>query len=155
VKKAAAFLALLVFLALTAGTAFAWHAPVEGMPEDYQQGDLRGYFIWHDDNGMHLRVRAETHGASFSGTIRTDGVFADVHGRKLEHGDHLWLDNDRNTIRFKFNATRGMDGVDFKVRGGSRLWFELSINGHKARPMQIHLGKEGWHPGSHKFTLRR
>lgn len=154
-KKAAGFLALLMFLALTAGTAFAWHAPVEGMPDNYQQSDLRGYFIWHDGNGMHLRVHAELHATPFSGTIRTDGVFVDVHGKKLEFGDHLKLDNDKNAIHFKFTAAGGTDGIDFKVWGGTRLWFELAINGHYARPMQIHLGKEGWHPGTHKFTLRR
>lgn len=149
---AAVFAAVLVF---AAGTALAWFAPVEGMPAVIQQGDPRGYFIWHDMDGMHLRVHTKMFAFPFSGTIKTDGHFVAVHGKMLEFGDHYWLDNDKNTLTFKFLVAGGMDGLDFKVMGGNHLAFDLFMGGSPVNPAEIYLGDEGWRPSSHSFTLRR
>ena len=29
------------------------------------------------------------------------------------------------------------------------------MDGHKISPMDIYVGKDGWHPGDYKFTLDR
>ncbi len=149
---------MLVFaavLALTAGTALAWHAPVEGAPTAMQQWAARGFFIWQDGDGMHVRVRAETMRAPFSGTIKTDGVFAVVHGKKLEYGDHYRLDANKRTLQFKFQTAGAVDGLDFKVMGGTYLAFSLMVGGMAAEPAEIYLGHDGWRPSSNHFMLRR
>ncbi|MDT8900739.1 hypothetical protein [Anaeroselena agilis] len=148
----AAFVAALV---LAGGTALAWHAPAEGVPAALRQGAERGYFIWHDGDGLHLRVHARVSTRPFSGSIRTDGHFAAVHGRKLEYGDHYRLDNDKKTIRFQFRTAGAMDGLDFRVAGGSYVAFTLMVDGAQANPDGIFIGHEGWRPSSHRFTLRR
>lgn len=149
---AAVFAAVLV---LAAGTALAWFAPVEGVPAALQQGGERGYFIWQDMDGMHVRVQTNMFAIPFSGKIKTDGHFAAVHGKRLEPGDHYWLDNDKNTLTFKFLVAGGGDGIDFKVMGGSHLAFELYMGGNPVNPAEIYLGREGWRPSSHSFLLRR
>jgi hypothetical protein len=154
VKKVALIITFVFALTFVTGTALAWYAPVEGQPA-YYGGNDKGYFIWHDGDGMHLRVQGSMMGMVFSGTIKTDGTFVDVHGNKLEYGDHYWLDNDNNVIHFKFTNAGGIDGLSFKVFGGEHLRFELAINGNKAHPNDIHLGSEGWHPASNHFQLRR
>ncbi len=106
-KKLVAAAAFAAVLVLAAGTALAWFAPLEGPPAALQQGDKRGYFIWHDMNGMHVRVHTNMFAIPFSGTVKTDGHFVAVHGKKLELGDHYWLDADKNTLKFKFLAAGG------------------------------------------------
>jgi hypothetical protein len=149
---AAAFAAVMV---LAAGTALAWFAPVEGPPQAMLQGDARGFFIWHDWDGVHLRVHTKMFALPFSGVIKTDGHFAQVHGKKLEFGDHYWLNPVKNTLTFKFMTAAGMDGLDFKVMGGSHLSFDLRLNGQPINPAEIYVGHEGWRPSSHHFMLRR
>ncbi len=155
VKRLVMAVAFAAVLALAAGTALAWHAPAEGMPAALAQGDMRGYFIWHDNGGMHVRVHTKMFALPFSGTIKTDGHFTAVHGKKLEYGDHYWLDNGKKVIHFKFHTAGAVDGLDFKVMGGTQLVFILMVDGVQANPDEIFLGHAGWRPSSHNFTLRR
>lgn len=155
VKRLVTVAVLVAALVLAAGTALAWHAPVEGVPAAFAQGDVRGYFIWHDGDGMHMRVHTKMFALAFSGTIKTDGHFTAVHGKKLEYGDHYWLSNNKQVIHFKFHTAGAVDGLDFKVMGGNHLVFSLMLDGVQANPNEIFLGHEGWRPSSSHFTLRR
>lgn len=154
-KRLVAVAAFAAVLVLAAETALAWFAPVEGTPAAMQQGDKRGYFIWHDMNGMHVRVHTKMFAIPFSGTVKTDGQFVAVHGNKLEFGDHYSLDADKKTLKFKFLAAGGVDGIDFKVMGGTHLSFALFMGGSPVNPAEVYLGHEGWRPSSHQFMLRR
>ncbi len=104
---------------------------------------------------MHLRTSTYGQKHVFSGVIRTDGRFVDVEEKQLEHGDFYRVNNDRDTITFKFTTTGGSDGVDFRVRDGERINFDLFIDGHKINPEEIYLGDRGWHPKHHDFTVYR
>lgn len=154
-RRLAAVLVFSVVLVLTAGTALAWYAPVEGMPTAMQQWEARGFFVWHDGDGMHVRVRSGVMPAPFSGTVKTDGVFTAVHGQKLEYGDHYWLEPGKKTLHFKFQTAGAVDGLDFKVMGGTHLAFSLMADGAPAEPAEIYLGHDGWRPSSSHFMLRR
>ncbi len=149
--------AVLAFAAvvLAAGTALAWYAPVEGPPQVMLDGDARGFFIWHDGDGMHLRVHTLMFAQTFSGVIKTNGHFVQVHGKKLEFGDHYWLSPAKNMLTFKFVTAAGMDGLDFMVAGGNYLSLDLNLNGQPINPAEIFLGHQGWRPSSHQFVLRR
>lgn len=153
-KRFAAILAVAAALMLVSTTALAWFAAVEGRPGAFG-GAEKGLFIWHDDEGMHIRGISRHHTTVYSGTVRTNGRFVGVHERRLEAGDHLYVDGDRDTLRFRFTVRGGTDGVDFRVHGGNRLHFELHSYGHSAHPGEIYVGREGWHPGDNRFTLWR
>lgn len=153
-KRIAAIMAAVLVLVLFSGSALAWFAAVEGAPGALSHAE-KGIFIWHDDDGMHIRGISRHHRTVFSGTIETNGRFFAVHERGLEDGDHLFVDHERNTLRFRFTVQGGVDGIDFRVREGNRLSFVLNTNGHNARPADINVGREGWHPGDNRFTLWR
>ena len=94
-----------------------------GRPE-MSAGEGRGYWLWSDQGGLHLRTT--THGLRhvFSGVIRTreSADFLDVSGVRLEEreGNHdREVQSDNDTIRFRFVTYDGVDGVDWRLeRGG-------------------------------------
>jgi hypothetical protein len=115
---------------------------LDGRP-DTSAGDGMGYWLWRDDDGLHLRTTTHGRHHVFSGVLRTggDGEFVDVDRVKLEHHgantDHVRVD-DRDTIRFSFDTWDGIDGFDFKV-AGRVFCAELENNGHEAADV-THLG---------------
>lgn len=155
-KKRVSIVVMLVvaILSLT-GSVFAWSPHLEGRPDAFRMGNSRGYFIWQDQDGLHLRTTTRGQEHVFSGVIRTNGRFVDVERKQLEHGDFCRVNPDRDTITFRFTTTSGSDGMDFRVRDGERLNFDLFIDGHKINPHEIYLGERGWHPRSSDFTIRR
>jgi hypothetical protein len=48
-----------------------------------------------------------------------------------------------------------VDGIDFRVMGGTYLSFALFMGGSPVNPAEVYLGREGWRPSSHQFMLRR
>ena len=153
-RKLAAVLAAVFLLVLFSGTALAWFAAVEGVPGALHQAE-KGIFIWHDNEGIHIRGVSKHQRTVFTGTVETNGRFYAIQERGLEGGDHLRVDGDHNTLRFRFTVHGGVDGVDFRVQGGNRLSFVLDTNGRNAHPADINVGREGWHPGDNRFTLWR
>lgn len=154
-KKLAAVMTMIFMLVAFSGYALAWAPRVQGQPDDFRPGDSRGIFIWHDRNGMHLRTT--THGKDhvFSGVIRTDGQFRDVRGVREECNDFHRVSWDRDTLTFRFHTGGGVDGLDFRVKEGDRLYFDLYMDGRHIATRHIYVGHNGWHPEHSNFVLRR
>lgn len=154
-KTASLLLTALLFVALS-GSAFAWSPELEGRPDSFHPGDSRGYFIWHDEHGLHLRTAARLHGHQFSGVLRTDGHFFDVRGTWLEADDSYSLGHEEHRVTFHFDTgSGGVDGIDFRVRGGDKVVFDLYMDGHKVATDEINGGSNNWHPDSHRFEIFR
>ena len=175
-KKLTGFLAITFAFTMLSTTAFAWTDRSEGRPDQYNPNPRwhhvsedhpffrfsklngAGLYVWHDENDeLHLRAvnnsfRDNQH--VFTGIIRTDGRFHNIENRELENGDYIKVDNDRNTIRFRFTG-RGIDGIDFKVRGGDTVDFDLYKDGKEMPTKEICIGKESWHPWHNNFYLER
>lgn len=154
-KKASMFLILVLTLLACSSYAFAWSPRVEGKPDMFRPGEIKGYFIWHNENGLHIWTTTRGREHVFSGVIRTDGRFIDIKGQRLEHDDFYRVDNDRNRISFRDTTDGGIDGLNFKVANGSHVHFDLYMDGHKIDPQEIYIGNEGWHPEYSDFTLHR
>lgn len=155
-KLFSAFIALtLVTLFAFPGAALAWPGSTEGTPRAFDAGDSRGFFIWHNDNGWHIRTT--THGREhvFTAVIKTDGRFVGVDGKKLENDDRVRLSPDRDTLHIRLETAGGADGVDFRVAGGDRLTFNLFMDGRPVDNDQIYLGRHGVHPRDNRFSVRR
>ncbi|AIF51291.1 hypothetical protein [Pelosinus sp. UFO1] len=149
-KKLSCLALLTCFLVTLSGTAFAWSDRSEGRP----QQNPPGLSVWHNRNDeFHLKTTNFRNQHVFSGVIRTDGRFYDIDDRDLENGDFVKVDRDRNTIRFHFTG-RGIDELDFKVRGGDTLTFDVNKDGHDMASNEIYIGKHGWHPRDNRFTLK-
>lgn len=147
-----AMLMLLVWITL-AGSALAAAPELNGVPQEYRPGNSRGYFIWQDRDGIHVRTTTAGRGHVFSGVIRTDGQFYNVRGVRQEAGDFSRVNRDRDDITFRFRTTDGVDGVDFRIKEGKRLAFDLFIDGHRIDPREIYVGRRGWHPEHSIFTV--
>lgn len=154
-KKAVALVTLLLVLVASTGYAFAWGPRLEGRPSEFRPGNSRGVFIWHDHAGLHLRTTTHGRDHVFSGVIRTNGDFVDVRGVREERGDFHRVSWDRDTITFRFNTDGGVDGMDFRVKRGDRVFFDLYMDGHRISSREIYLGRGGRHPDRNHFEVRR
>jgi hypothetical protein len=147
-------LAVLIIICFSGSVSAAWSPRLEGRPDAFDPGNSRGYFIWQDADGLHLRTTTPGTDHVFSGIIRTDGFFEDVWGRSRGGDDSLRVSRDRDKVSYRFVTSGGVDGVDFRVYGGSYVRFELAMDGDDIDPANIYIGGEGWHPGSPAFTFR-
>ena len=153
-RMAVLIVSLLVSLLAFGGIALAWPQYLEGRPAEFQPGQVRGFFLWRDGDGLNLRTASNRNGHVYTGVIRTDGQFHDIRRIREEAGDHLRYNS--NEIRFKFSTSpKDVDGVDFRVRGGSRIQFELYVDGHPMPAQEIHIGAGGQHPNDNTFSLHR
>lgn len=154
-KRLSIFVVAVFTLVALTGSAFAWPGNLEGKPDELRSGDARGYFIWHDNQGMHLRTTTKGHEHVYTGVIRTDGRFVEVDEYRTEANDHIRVSRDRDTIWFKFSTAGGLDGLNFRVRGGEKVHFDLYVDGHQINRQQIFLGDNGHHPRDNSFTIHR
>ncbi|EGO63851.1 hypothetical protein [Acetonema longum] len=152
-KKVSCFIVLACFLLTLSGTAFAWSDRSEGAPQ-IRIFAAPSLSIWHDRNDTFHVKSANLQGRHvFSGMIQTNGRFFDVDEKQLENGDFVKIDRDRNAIRFRFTG-RGFDEVNFKVRRGDTLKFNLQKDGRDMPTKEIFIGRSGWHPKDNQFLLK-
>ena len=131
---------------------------LDGTP-DFDPGQGLGYWLWRDQDGIHLRTT--THGTEhdFNGVLRTtdNARFVDVTPYHLEdHGandDRVRVNPDHDIIRFHFDTWDGVDGVDFRVNGRA-FCVELENNGHEATDL-AHLGQDQLKPDQLPICFQR
>lgn len=155
-KKRFILAMLTCFLFTLSGTAFAWNDRSEGRPEQSlrQMMYVPSLSVWHDrNNEFHVKSINLRNQHVFTGVIRTDGRFYDIEQRELENGDFIKVDRQRDTIRFRLTG-RGIDEINFNVRGGDIVKFDLYKDGKAMPSKSIFIGKNGWHPKDNTFTLR-
>ena len=154
-KKIYSIFILSVLILSFCSSAFAWSPRLEGKPDNFDPGQSRGYFIWHDKNGLHVWTTSRGQNHEFSGVIRTNGKFANLSDQRFERNDFYKLSSKRDVITFKFKTDGGVDGLNFKVEGGQYVDFDLFIDGHRVNPKDIHIGDRGWSPKGSDFRLYR
>lgn len=136
------------------GSAFAAYSlKLDGQPDELVPGESLGYFMWQDKDGLHLRTTAPGTVHTFSGVIRTNGRFGDITGKLTGPDDYFRINQDRSEITFTITTEKGEPGLDLSLNGGTYVKFDLSIDGAPADPQAIYIGRQGWHPSSHSFTL--
>src|SRR6266849_1468722 len=84
--------ALLLALSPAACAAPATHnAPVaEGTPTiDHNNDKPMGYYVWHNDDGFHLRTHGPGAEHVFDAVLHTKGTFENVDVVKLENDDRV------------------------------------------------------------------
>lgn len=154
-KKLYSILMLSLLILSFCSSAFAWSPSVDGKPDTFDPGKSRGYYIWHDRDGLHIWTTTRGQEHEFSGVIRTNGKFADIHGQRIERNDFYKISSGRDRITFKFKTDGGIDGLNFNINGGKYVDFDLFVDGHRIDPKQIHIGDRGWSPRDNDFRLYR
>ena len=152
----------LVFLAaaltatlLSPATALAKEKkePWKGKP-DFNVGESRGYFIWGDQEGWHVRWMSKGKKRTFSGAVTSDVAIKGFNPVSRDSKDFIKKEGDR-AVRFDAHAKEGIDGFDFHVSPSSRsITFELRIDGTKAPTEEVKLGRNKERATTVPFTIR-
>lgn len=147
-------LTLLITTCIT-GYALAYSSNLDDKPAVLEQGNRIGYFLWQDENGLHLRTTSTGIKHVFNGTIRTDGRFDTILAKyKGNMEDFFNVNTTQNKITYQFVTLDEEEGLDFQLTYGSYMKFIFTLDGEAIDSEKIFIGKEGWHPARNEFTLR-
>jgi hypothetical protein len=150
---AALFAVAALLLALVPVASAAPLTTTEGAP-NVTDDSPTGYFIFHDENGFHLRTHGPKAEHDFRAVLRTKGTFENVDLIKLEPDDSVQLENGGHRMVIHFHTFDGIDGVNFTVNGGDSLHLKLDLDGKLAPTSQIYLGPQGRHPKHNPFKIK-
>lgn len=155
VASAAFLLACAVSTTPSAAPPPAPRFAFEGAPP-IGPGTVRGYYVWHDDSGWHVRWTTKGVRHRFSGTLKCKGEFREFVPVSADRRDWISVEGDRRRATFDTITGAGQDGFDFRLTPHTRrVTFELRIDGQKIYPGEIFLGSSMSNPGSNPFTLER
>ena len=151
----AALAACTALVLATVPAAFAWNGPVGDGAPDLNHDSPTGYYIWHDDNGFHLRTHGPNARHDFDARLHTDGTFEDVDVVHLESRDGVQVIDGGHELVIHFKTFDATDGVNFRVRDGDTLRFALRLDDRLIGTNHIFLGPNGDHPNRNPFVLHR
>ncbi|HBS60667.1 MAG: hypothetical protein AAGU23_03685 [Bacillota bacterium] len=148
-------LAILFTLLLVSisSVGFAWPQYLEGRPYSLDPGGKYAYFIWHNDDGFHLRTTISLWRHHFSGMIKTDGKFRDIEDDRMEDRDSIRVSASKHTLEFNFFTSRDLDGIDFEVADANWVRFDLYMDGRPISSERIYLGRHGHNPPDNTFKI--
>jgi hypothetical protein len=147
---AALFASAALLMTLAPSALAAPLSKAEGAPDI----DKTGYYIWHNDDGFHLRTHGPGAEHDFDAVLRTRGTFENVDVVKLEGDDRVDVADGGHKLIIHFHTFDFTDGVNFTIRGGERLRLSLKLDDKLAPTDQIFLGAKGVHPKKNPFTIK-
>jgi hypothetical protein len=142
--------ALFVFAAPT----FAWQSRLEGNPGVTNSSAL-GYYVWHDNDGLHVRTHGPGTEHVFSAQFHTDGVITDLSPLRLEAADQNYLENGGHDLVIYYHTYDGIDGVNFAIDGGTVLTGVADLDATPISTADIFLGASADNPLHNPFVLPR
>jgi hypothetical protein len=152
VLAAVAVLALVTLFMLQTGAAKADSPGDEGDPGLAADAPM-GYYLWHDGTGMHLRTHGPGEEHLFVARIHTDGQFVDVTSVGGEGRDSVAIVDGGHTLVLRVHTFDAIDGVDFRIEGGTQVRLRLGLDRSPISTDNIFLGAARAHPDSNPFTL--
>jgi hypothetical protein len=143
----------IVLLALCAIALAALDARVcKGKP-NFAPGESKGYFIWQDGDGWHVRWATKGQPRTFSGAVASDAAFSSCEGTSQGEEDAVILAAP-NLIRFESHSSGGVKGFDFTPGPGSlKLSFDLRMDGSPVGVDLVRLGYRGTRPPVVPFVV--
>ncbi|MDQ6671675.1 MAG: hypothetical protein M3069_13160 [Chloroflexota bacterium] len=112
-----------------------------------------GYYLWHSEDGFHLRTHGPGARHDFDAVLRTRGTFENVDVVKLEDGDHVDVLDGGHELAIHFHTYDFTDGVNFTVRGGDKVRLDLKLDDKVAPTYQIFIGANAHQPMNNPFTI--
>jgi len=129
-------------------------APVANGTPTVDDSRPMGYFLWHNDDGFHLRTHGPGAEHVFDAVLRTKGTFENIDLIKLEPDDRVDLQDGGHKMVLHFHTFNGIDGVNFTIRGGEHLRLNLKVDDEHIATSSIFLGAKGVHPKHNPFSIR-
>lgn len=135
----------------------AWADRVQGRPAGFDAHDKGGDYLWHTQDGFHLRVTHRGHDKRvFTGSITASAPIVGIHTTKLERPDKVWTSADHKTLHFRFVDHGWIDGVDFRTACATSLTVANLKTDKTALPRtRVYLGSSKVHPARIPFTVHR
>ena len=137
--------------AAQAGTAGAWRDELQGQPGNLRAGGDLGFYLWHDDNGHHLRTTGPGDRHEFRAEVHTAGRLDPVTLTRVEGDDFAVVGPLRHNMLVHFETWGGIDGVDFRIDGGQGYSVELYMDDELIDPGQIFIGANAVHPSGNPY----
>ena len=123
---------------------------IQGKPS-IRPGSTTGYFLWNDEEGLHLIWTAKGRMHSFRGTISGQSPVTIKQLVKLESND-LVKQAGPNSIVWETRTQSDIDGVIFEAQGAVK--FDLLVDNVKCGPNQINCGMAMRHPSTNPFLVK-
>jgi len=129
----------------------------DGRPNNYGIGEPARYYVWHDNQGWHVRSTApKGRLIGFRGAVRLHNAkFLAVRQIGFDkRSDFGGVNEARTEARFKFLTANKFDGFDFNVEGSddAKIEFELFVNGRKHAD-RIFIGGKAENPKAFQFAV--
>ena len=133
----------------------SWPAFTNGRPAGFDAGDQAGVYLWHDQDGWHLRVTHLGDGRQvYTGTITTRGTF-DAERVADERNDIVRVGPEGHTLYFRFVNYGHIDGVDFTTHCAPALNVNLKGDGQELQTSEVRIGHDDTNPTSVPFVIQR
>lgn len=133
-----------------------WPARIQGRPLSLDAGSTRGWYVWHDENGLHIRTTTPAdRDHVFTAVLTTTGTFSDVDKVRLENADDIKVTDNGHRLVVKFHTYDGIDGVDFHIAGGDALRLRFDQGAGLIDASNIFMGRYSVHPDNNPFVIRR
>ena len=150
-RKAMSVIALVLL-----ATVCAWAADAltcSGKP-NFAALESKGYFLWRDKGGWHLRWVTKGQKRQFSGTIACDAPFTACEGTDQGPTDAVVL-AAAGLIRFDSHSSGGVKGLDFDVDSrATKLSFNLQMDGEAVPADLVRMGYRGNRPEAVPFVIQ-
>lgn len=150
--RALAIILILLSLSVAATVAAVSGRLCSGKP-NFAPGESKGYFIWRDPQGWHIRWATKGQQRVYSGSITSDAPFTACEGTAQGHDDAVALAAP-HLIRFESRSSGGVKGLDFSLEErATKLSFDLQMDGAPVEPEWVRLGYRGNRPPGVPFTV--
>ncbi len=120
----------------------------------FMPGASYGYYIWEDENGIHVFWSVDRKDTSFSGTIAVDGELAGYELVDWEDADSA--DIDDGIVSFTANLSREdySDGIILQITDYEQIELDLMINGGYDLS-RVHIGTFLNNPPASPFIIEK
>ena len=150
--RALAAILILLSLAVAATVTAVDGRLCSGKP-NFASGESKGYFIWRDPQGWHIRWVTKGHKRVYSGSITSDAAYSACEGTAQGPEDAVILAAP-HLIRFESRSSGGVKGVDLDLGpGATKLSFDLQMDGAPVDPEWVRLGYRGNRPPGVPFRV--
>lgn len=115
--------------------------------------ESKGYYLWREQDGWHLRWVTKGQRHDFGGTIACDAPFVSCEGTNQGDADAVALAS-HEVIRFESHSSGGVKGVDFAVDHRARkISFNLQMDGQPVPAELVRIGYRGVRPETVPFLV--
>ena len=143
------YILIIIFLLLAIMAGAAACQKVYFMP-----GASYGYYIWEEDEKVHIFWSIDRKDSTFSGSIATDGIIKNFESADWEETDSAEVMDNKISYSSTLSAQDYSDGMIIEIEGHEYIELDLKINdGYDLS--RVHLGAFLENPTDSPFRIEK